>query len=129
MPADFRFAILVARFNSGITEKLLAGAIEALTEAPAKSNQVFYVPGAFELPLAAQRLAKAFDGIVALGAVIRGETPAFRLRRRSGGARLAARDAGHRKARRVRCAHHQYSGGSGGSRRGSARQQGLRRGR
>ena len=72
-----RFAIVVARFNSGITEKLLAGAQEALTKAGAKSVQVLWVPGAFELPFAAKKLAKAFDAIVALGAVIRGETPHF----------------------------------------------------
>ncbi len=72
-----RFAIVVARFNSGITEKLLAGAQQALTEAGAKSSRVFWVPGAFELPLAAQALAKGFDAIIALGAVIRGETPHF----------------------------------------------------
>ena len=73
------FAILVARFNGGITEKLLAGAREALTKAGAKSQQVFYVPGAFELPFAAKKLAErgGFDAIVALGAVIRGETPHF----------------------------------------------------
>jgi 6,7-dimethyl-8-ribityllumazine synthase len=71
------FAIVVARFNSGITEKLLAGAIEALGSAQARSYRVFYVPGAFELPLAAQRLAASYDGIIALGAVIRGETPHF----------------------------------------------------
>lgn len=72
-----RFAIVVARFNSGITEKLLAGAQQALTEASAKSNRVFWVPGAFELPLIALRLARGFDAIIALGAVIRGETPHF----------------------------------------------------
>jgi 6,7-dimethyl-8-ribityllumazine synthase len=73
------FAILVARFNSAITEKLLAGAREALTKAGAKSQQVFYVPGAFELPFAAKKLAErgGFDAIVALGAVIRGGTPHF----------------------------------------------------
>jgi 6,7-dimethyl-8-ribityllumazine synthase len=73
------FAILVARFNSAITEKLLAGAREALTKAGAKSQQVFYVPGAFELPFAAKKLAErgGFDAIVALGAVIRGDTPHF----------------------------------------------------
>src|ERR1700731_4024182 len=73
------FAILVARFNSAITEKLLAGAREAFTKAGAKSQQVFYVPGAFELPFAAKKLAErgGFDAIVALGAVIRGETPHF----------------------------------------------------
>jgi 6,7-dimethyl-8-ribityllumazine synthase len=73
------FAILVARFNGAITEKLLAGAREALTKAGAKSQQVFYVPGAFELPFAAKKLAErgGFDAIVALGAVIRGGTPHF----------------------------------------------------
>jgi len=73
------FAILVARFNSAITEKLLSGAREALTKAGAKSQKVFYVPGAFELPFAAKKLAERgdFDAIVALGAVIRGETPHF----------------------------------------------------
>jgi 6,7-dimethyl-8-ribityllumazine synthase len=72
-----RFAIVVARFNSVITDKLVAGAQQALTEAGAKDPQVFSVPGAFELPFAAQKLAKAYDGIIALGAVIRGETPHF----------------------------------------------------
>jgi 6,7-dimethyl-8-ribityllumazine synthase len=73
------FAILVARFNSAITDKLLAGAREALTKAGAKSQEVFYVPGAFELPFAAKKLAERgdFDAIVALGAVIRGDTPHF----------------------------------------------------
>lgn len=81
------FAIVVARFNSGITEKLLAGAQEALTQAGAKSSRVFWVPGAFEIPFAAQKLtqrlaapageSRAFDAIIALGAVIRGETPHF----------------------------------------------------
>ncbi|HEY1759265.1 MAG TPA: 6,7-dimethyl-8-ribityllumazine synthase [Bryobacteraceae bacterium] len=75
--SGLRFAIVVARFNSGITDKLLAGAQEALTKAGAQSSRVFYVPGAFELPLAAQKLAKAYDAIIALGAVIRGETPHF----------------------------------------------------
>jgi 6,7-dimethyl-8-ribityllumazine synthase len=75
--SGLRFAIVVARFNSGITEKLLAGAQEALTKAGAKSSRVFYVPGAFELPFAALKLAKGFDAVIALGAVIRGETPHF----------------------------------------------------
>lgn len=73
------FAILVARFNGAITEKLLDGAREAFTKSGAKSQQVFYVPGAFELPFAAKKLASrgGFDAIVALGAVIRGDTPHF----------------------------------------------------
>jgi 6,7-dimethyl-8-ribityllumazine synthase len=75
--AGLRFAIVVARFNSAITEKLLAGAQEALTKARAESSRVFYVPGAFELPFAAKKLATAFDAVIALGAVIRGDTPHF----------------------------------------------------
>lgn len=73
------FAIVVARFNEGITNKLLEGAREALQKAGAASHQVFHVPGAFELPLAAMKLARrgGFHAIIALGAVVRGETPHF----------------------------------------------------
>ena len=76
---DLNFAIVVARFNSAITEKLLAGAREALSKAGAKTQQVFYVPGAYELPFAAKKLATRGDysAIIALGAVIRGETRHF----------------------------------------------------
>jgi 6,7-dimethyl-8-ribityllumazine synthase len=71
-----RFAIVVARFNSMITEKLLDGAREALAKT---QFDVFRVPGAFELPLAAKMLAQThrYHGIIALGAVIRGGTPHF----------------------------------------------------
>jgi len=74
-----RFAIVVARFHQGITDQLLEGARAALKQAGAESYQEFQVPGAFELPFAAQRLARtgAYDAIIALGAVIRGETPHF----------------------------------------------------
>ena len=74
-----KFAIVVARFNAAITDQLLATASEALTRAGAESFEVFYVPGAFELPLAAKILAhkRAYHAIIALGAVIRGETPHF----------------------------------------------------
>jgi 6,7-dimethyl-8-ribityllumazine synthase len=77
--SGLNFAILVARFNGVITEKLLAGAREAFSKCGAKGQEVFYVPGAFELPFAAKKLAGrgGFDAIVALGAVIRGETPHF----------------------------------------------------
>lgn len=78
---DARFAIVVSRFNSFIVESLLAGALDALKRHGAKDEmiQVVRVPGAFEMPLAAQRLAasKNFDAIIALGAVIRGGTPHF----------------------------------------------------
>jgi 6,7-dimethyl-8-ribityllumazine synthase len=74
-----KFAILVARFNGAITEKLLEGAREALRKTGAAGHQVFHVPGAFELPLAAMKLARrgGFDAIIALGAVVRGDTPHF----------------------------------------------------
>jgi 6,7-dimethyl-8-ribityllumazine synthase len=72
-----KFAVIVARFNAAITGKLLEGARQALTEAGAATVEVFYVPGAFELPLAAKRLVKTYDAVIALGAVIRGETPHF----------------------------------------------------
>ena len=73
-----KFAIVVARFNSAITEKLLMGAREALAKAGASGVEVFHVPGAFELPLAAKWLAHGgYSAIIALGAVIRGETPHF----------------------------------------------------
>jgi 6,7-dimethyl-8-ribityllumazine synthase len=74
-----KFAIVVARFNSGITEKLLASARLGLEQAKADVVEVFYVPGAFELSLAAKMLAHthAYHAIIALGAVIRGGTPHF----------------------------------------------------
>ena len=75
--SGLKFAVVVARFNSRITEKLLEGAQDALRKAGADTVAVYYVPGAFELPLAARKLAEAYDGIVALGAVIRGDTPHF----------------------------------------------------
>ncbi|NOY66861.1 MAG: 6,7-dimethyl-8-ribityllumazine synthase [Gammaproteobacteria bacterium] len=76
-----RFAILVARFNSFVVESLLDGAIDTLKRhgAEDKDLKIIRVPGAFEMPLAAQRLAasKDYDAIIALGAVIRGGTPHF----------------------------------------------------
>ena len=69
----------MARFNSEVTEKLLNGASEALTKAKAAHVEIFHVPGAFELPLAAKMLANThrYHGVIALGAVIRGDTPHF----------------------------------------------------
>ncbi len=73
------FAIVVSRFNREITEKLLASARRGLAEAGAGNPEIFRVPGAFELPLAAKILAHthAYHAIIALGAVIRGDTPHF----------------------------------------------------
>ena len=76
-----RFAIVAGRFNSYIVDHLLAGAIDTLVRhgVEAKSVDVVHTPGAFEIPLAAQRVAatKQYDGIIALGCVIRGATPHF----------------------------------------------------
>ncbi len=76
-----KYAILVARFNSFIVESLLEGAIDTLKRhGVAESDiEIYRVPGAFEMPIAAQRIAakKGHDAIIALGAVIRGGTPHF----------------------------------------------------
>ncbi|MBF0271167.1 MAG: 6,7-dimethyl-8-ribityllumazine synthase [Magnetococcales bacterium] len=76
-----RFAIVVARFNSFITERLLEGAVDGLVRhgAPREAITVLRVPGAFEIPMAAQKVARSgrFDGVLCLGAVIRGSTPHF----------------------------------------------------
>ncbi len=76
-----KFAILVARFNSFIVESLLEGALDTLKRhgVDEQSIEIIRVPGAFEMPIAAQRLAsqKKYDAIIALGAVIRGGTPHF----------------------------------------------------
>ncbi len=76
-----KFGIVVSRFNDFITEKLLGGALDALTRTGTKDNDidVFKVPGAFEIPLAAKKLAslQRYDALICLGAVIRGATPHF----------------------------------------------------
>ena len=78
---DARFAIVVARWNSDITENLLEGALRALTRHGVSENavQVYRVPGAFELPLAANKIALTgkVDAVITLGCVIRGGTPHF----------------------------------------------------
>lgn len=78
---DARFALVAARFNSFIVQSLISGAVDTLRRhgVPATNIDLIWAPGSFELPLAAQRLAASerYDGIVALGAVIRGGTPHF----------------------------------------------------
>jgi len=70
------FAIAVARFYEDLADRLVAGAQSAFAEAGAGEADVFDVPGAFELPLAAKLCAETarYDGVACLGAVIRGET-------------------------------------------------------
>jgi len=79
--AGRRFALIVSRFNEVVTEELLAGALSTLIEQGVAPSdiEVVRVPGAWELPAAASRVARrgGLDGIVALGCVIRGETPHF----------------------------------------------------
>jgi 6,7-dimethyl-8-ribityllumazine synthase len=76
--SGLRFGIVVSRFNSFITERLLAAALDALERAGAgdKDVDVVRVPGAFELPLAAKKLAATgrYDALIAIGCVLRGET-------------------------------------------------------
>jgi 6,7-dimethyl-8-ribityllumazine synthase len=76
-----RFAIVVGRFNEFISSKLLSGAWDSLTRhgVAAEDVDVAWVPGAFEIPLVAQKLAaaKRYDAVICLGAVIRGSTPHF----------------------------------------------------
>jgi 6,7-dimethyl-8-ribityllumazine synthase len=76
-----RFAVVASRFNLGIVEKLVDGALDALVRhgAAAENVDVVWVPGAWELPIAARRLltSERYDALVAVGAVIRGDTPHF----------------------------------------------------
>ena len=76
-----RFGIVASRFNELITKKLLEGAMDCLIRhgASADAISITWVPGAFEIPLAAKKMAKsgAYDSIICLGAVIRGTTPHF----------------------------------------------------
>jgi 6,7-dimethyl-8-ribityllumazine synthase len=80
-PADARFAIVAARFNELIVDRLVAGALDALRRhgVPDANVLVARVPGAFELPLCCQRFAASgkVDAVIALGCVIRGATPHF----------------------------------------------------
>jgi 6,7-dimethyl-8-ribityllumazine synthase len=76
-----KFALVVSRFNDFITEKLVSGALDALVRSGAADEdlEVVKVPGAFEIPLVAKKMAntKRFDAVICLGAVIRGSTPHF----------------------------------------------------
>ena len=79
--AGLRFAIVRSRFNEAVTKRLLEGALDALRKGGARDDaiDVAVVPGAFEIPLVASRLARSrrYDALICLGAVIRGETPHF----------------------------------------------------
>jgi 6,7-dimethyl-8-ribityllumazine synthase len=76
-----KFGIVASRFNDFISSRLIDGAVDALTRAGADERdiQIARVPGAFELPVAAKKMAKSgrYDAVICLGAVIRGATPHF----------------------------------------------------
>jgi 6,7-dimethyl-8-ribityllumazine synthase len=77
----FRFAIVASRWNDGIVSRLIEGARAALTElhGDADALELFRVPGAFEIPLCAQKAAESgkFDAVICLGVIVRGDTPHF----------------------------------------------------
>lgn len=76
-----RIAVVVGRFNEAVTDRLLSAAIDALKRTGSKEEEitVVRVPGSFEIPVAARRLAASghFDAVICLGCLIRGETPHF----------------------------------------------------
>lgn len=76
-----KFGIVVSRFNDFITKELVSGCLDALKRHGAGDNDVtvVWVPGAFEIPVAAQRMAKnkSYDAVICLGTIIRGATPHF----------------------------------------------------
>jgi 6,7-dimethyl-8-ribityllumazine synthase len=78
---DLRFALVISRFNDFVVEPLVRGAIDALKRHGASDKQIeiVRVPGAFDLPIVARKLAlsRRFEALIALGAVIRGQTPHF----------------------------------------------------
>ncbi len=78
---QYRFGIVVSRFNEFISTRLLAGALDALKrhDALEENIEIIWVPGSFEIPLAAQQAARSgrYDAVICLGAVIRGATPHF----------------------------------------------------
>ena len=79
--SGLRFGLVVSRFNSFVTERLLSGALEALSQGGASAEQyeVVRVPGSFEIPLAAKKMGQSgrYDAIIAIGCVLRGETAHF----------------------------------------------------
>ena len=79
--SEFRFAIVVSRWNTALTTSLKDGARRALLQSGASEDsiEIFTVPGAFELPLASQKAAETgrFDAVISLGVVVRGDTPHF----------------------------------------------------
>lgn len=99
LPADQRIGIVVSRFNELVTERLLAGARSCLVDHGVADAdiEVAWVPGAWELPLAAQRLIRSRQcaAVIALGCVIRGDTPHFDFVAGAAATGLASVSTGH----------------------------------
>jgi 6,7-dimethyl-8-ribityllumazine synthase len=76
---DKKIAIIIGDFYKDISQSLLEASLDTLEKygCPSKNIDIFYVPGAFEIPLMAKNIAEKYDGITTLGAVIKGETPHF----------------------------------------------------
>ncbi|MEW6189064.1 MAG: 6,7-dimethyl-8-ribityllumazine synthase [Actinomycetota bacterium] len=78
---DFKFGIIVSRFNEFLSKRLLEGAMDALKRHDAQDEniEVVWTPGSFEIPLIARRVAlsKRYDGLICLGVILRGDTPHF----------------------------------------------------
>src|SRR6202048_4683242 len=87
---DLRFAFIAARFNDFVVEPLIRGALDALKRhgATEKQIEIVRVPGAFDIPIVARKLAlsRRYDALIALGAVVRGQTPHFDYVAGGGGA-------------------------------------------
>ncbi len=114
------YAIVIGRFYGELAERLLAGAIEAFALAGETGVEVFDVPGAFELPLAASYAARSgrFAGVACLGAVIKGETDHYDYRLRRDGPGHSGGPAEHRGAVRLRRADVRDDGAGAGAHRG-----------
>jgi len=127
-----RLAIAVGRFNERVTKLLLEGALEAYARLGGDPGEVLvaWVPGSFELPLIAKRLASRpdVDAVVALGAVVRGETPHFEYVAAQAASGLMQAMLQTEKAHRLRRPHHQHPRGGPGKGRGQGGQQGRRGG-
>ena len=127
---DLRFGVVVSQFNSFITDRLLAGALDALRRAGAAEKQIeiVRVPGSFEIPIAAKKLAATgrFDSLICIGCVLRGETSHYDYvcSETSRGIQLAQMDSGVPMAFCVLYLRHART--SYRPRRVKGRQQGLR---
>jgi hypothetical protein len=125
-----KFALVVSRFNELIGKQLLAGALDCLERHNAKAADVVWVSGAFEIPAVALRLAsmKKYDAVIALGAVIRGDTPHAEYISAEVAKGHRPRLSGDRRAGGVRRHHVGYARAGAGAGRRQVRQQGLDRG-